>query len=335
MAAAIAPAVASAQFGMPSAARPWPERANLEPAVPHPGSPPGDNSKAPWDPYAYLYAARHEREQADTSLLQAQPAQEQPGQVQPGQVQPGQEQPGQEQPAAADPAAGWAVAGQPPPGAQSSTARIVVSAAFAALAIAAAVAILVLVRFQTAARPAFSARSAPAAQPIPAAPSGSPAPSAPAAGPTAPAGALPSRTPAPGTSTVTVTPGAADQPQAEAVAVFVTNYFAAINSHDYLAFRNLLSTGLQPAETPQRFRAGYRTTIDSAVTIESIAAGGAGRMAVTVTFISHQAPADSPDGSACDSWRITMFLVHAGGYLISQPPPSYQVSYQNCLQTGT
>ncbi len=330
MAAASAPAVASAQFGMPSAARPRPERADLEPAVPQPGRPPGGNSKAPWDPYAYLYAARHEREQADTSLLQAQPGQEQPG-----QEQPGQEQPGQERPAAADPAAGWAEAGQPPPGDPSSTARIVVSAAFAVLAIAAAVAILVLVRFQTTARPALSAHSAPAAHPIPAAPSGSPAPSAPAAGPTAPAGALPSGTPAPGTSTVTVTPGAADQPHAEAVAVFVTNYFAAINSHDYLAFRNLLSTGLQPAETPQRFRAGYRTTIDSAVTIESIAAGRAGRTAVTVTFVSHQAPADSPDGSACDSWRITMFLVHAGGYLISQPPPGYQVSYQNCLQTGT
>ena len=133
---------------------------------------------------------------------------------------------------------------------------------------------------------------------------------------------------------VTIAAGAASQPHAEAVAVVVTNFFAAINNHDYLAYRSLFSASLQHFESPQRFRAGYRTTADSAATIESIAAAGAGRLAATVTFTSRQAAADSPDHATCNRWRITLFLVRGGSYLIGESPPGYQPSYRNCPQAG-
>lgn len=251
---------------------------------------------APRDPYGYLYATP--RQHGDTSVLDVRSA-------------------------AADPVPRWNEEARlrpgPPP---SSVGRIAVAAAFAILAAAAAGAVLALIHFRALApasqpaRPAHSAQSSPAAR-----------------HPTPTAGASPARSPAAGTSMVAVAPGAAYQPHAEAVVAFLTNYFAAINGHDYLAYRRLLSTGVQHTETPQKFGAGYQTTADSAARLESVAAAGAGagRLAATFTFISHQAPADSPSHAACNEWGITLYLVPSStGYLISKPPPGYRASYQNC-----
>ena len=126
-------------------------------------------------------------------------------------------------------------------------------------------------------------------------------------------------------------PAAAYQPHAAAVIALVTEYLTAINNHDYLSYRSLLSAGLRQIETLQRFQAGYRTTADSAATLSAIGTGRGGRLTATFTFTSHQAPADSPTHAGCNVWQISLYLLPQGRtYLIGKPPPGYRASYQPC-----
>ena len=56
-----------------------------------------------------------------------------------------------------------------------------------------------------------------------------------------------------------------------------------------------------------------------------------GGLKATVTFTSHQDPAQSPDHSSCIDWGITLFLHRAGAtYLIGMPPPGYRAGLQAC-----
>jgi hypothetical protein len=154
--------------------------------------------------------------------------------------------------------------------------------------------------------------------------------------PVSPAGTAattPSATPtaSAGTATVAVAPAAAASPAAARVQGLLDRYFAAINAHDYPAYSSLLDARLRKLDPPSTFTSGYATTQDSAEELTAISATAAGELAATVTFTSHQSPANSPDDSPCDSWRITLYLVPTGGgYLIGSAPPGYRASYQGC-----
>jgi hypothetical protein len=72
--------------------------------------------------------------------------------------------------------------------------------------------------------------------------------------------------------------------------------------------------------------------VDSAATLTGIAGRSRGREAASVTFTSHQAVSASPDGSSCDLWSITLYLVPAnGGYVLQYPPSSYSAQVRACL----
>jgi hypothetical protein len=134
-----------------------------------------------------------------------------------------------------------------------------------------------------------------------------------------------------GSTGVAVAPSAASNPAAPQVVAFLNRYFTAINQHDYAAFAHLLDQQLLRQMPAAAFDSGYATTTDSGETLTGIADTGSGGVAATVTFTSHQQPAESIDDSACTSWAITLYLVPNGtGYLISEPPPGYHASYQAC-----
>jgi hypothetical protein len=146
---------------------------------------------------------------------------------------------------------------------------------------------------------------------------------------TAPASASP--TASAGTATVSVAPAAAASPAAAQVQALLDRYFAAINSRDYTAYSSLLDARMRQQNPPSVFSSGYATTQDSAEELTAISAAGADELAATVTFTSHQNPANSPDDSSCDSWRITLYLLPNGGsYQIGTAPPGYRASYQSC-----
>lgn len=186
---------------------------------------------------------------------------------------------------------------------------------------------------KTAAPPSSPAtRSAPATPATPTTAATTAAPSATgttsSTGPTASSpAASPKVSPSPH---VSVAPGVTSNPAEPAVLAFLNRYFTAINTHDYAAYSRLLDAQEQSANTRSSFDTGYGTTTDSAETLTSIADTG-GNEAATVSFTSHQNPAESPSKTACTSWTITLYLQPNGGsYLIGPAPAGYQASYQAC-----
>ena len=153
--------------------------------------------------------------------------------------------------------------------------------------------------------------------------------------PTESASPLASASPSPSASsisvgTVRVSPLAAQQAGAGQVAAFLARYFAAIRHRDYAAYTSLFESQAQPVQSARQFRAGYRSTTDSAEELVSLSASPAG-LAASVTFDSHQNPSASATHTACTSWQITLYLHPAGNsYLIGRPPAGYAASYAPC-----
>lgn len=132
------------------------------------------------------------------------------------------------------------------------------------------------------------------------------------------------------TGPVTVGPAAGQDPSAQQVATFLGQYFDAINSHDYQAYDALLTQREQISGT--QFQRGYRSTADSREVLTAVGSDASGRTVATVSFVSHQDPADSVDKTqSCTDWNISFYLVQSGAsYLIDTPPPSYHASDEPC-----
>ena len=130
---------------------------------------------------------------------------------------------------------------------------------------------------------------------------------------------------------VAVTAAAAAGPDAKAVTRLVTRYFRAINRHDFATYRTLFSVSLRAELSSSAFMRGYGTSRDSLTTLRSITPVGDGELDATVSFTSHQRPADTPSHSACTTWSISLYLVRQGhGYVIVSPPAGYRASYVTC-----
>jgi hypothetical protein len=130
--------------------------------------------------------------------------------------------------------------------------------------------------------------------------------------------------------TVAVAPAVASNPAVAEVETLLNSYFQAINTRNYAEFSSLLDAALQANESASSFDSGYATTTDSAETLTAISSSG-GDVAATVTFTSHQNPADSVDGSSCNDWTVTLYLApDGGGYVITAPPSGYEASYTDC-----
>jgi hypothetical protein len=131
---------------------------------------------------------------------------------------------------------------------------------------------------------------------------------------------------------VSIAADVSQDPDASSVATFLNQYFTAINNHDYQSYISLLSSQEGQGLTQEQFDNGYGSTADSAETLLGISTAANGDLIASVTFTSHQNPADSPDQQeSCTDWRISLFLEQGGGgYLVEKPPPGYHASYQAC-----
>jgi hypothetical protein len=112
-----------------------------------------------------------------------------------------------------------------------------------------------------------------------------------------------------------------------AVQQLLSKRFQGINTHSYAEYASTLTTREQANQPQSKFESGYRSTSDSEMTLTALSQTASGLLA-TVAFTSHQNPSDSGDGSACNTWTSTYYLVPSGsGYLIDvspagTPPPS-------------
>ena len=122
-------------------------------------------------------------------------------------------------------------------------------------------------------------------------------------------------------------PGVAGQSAAAGVAAFLTQYFAAINDHDYQAFSSLFEPRASPVQSDGAFRSGYRTSRDAGARLVALGRAAGGKWAASLTFDSQQDPAVSASRAGCTTWGVTFYLVPVGtSYLIGPPPPGYQAS---------
>lgn len=166
-----------------------------------------------------------------------------------------------------------------------------------------------------------------------------PASTAPAsASPTASASASPSTSPLASvtasptqTGTVQVAPGLADNPAEPQVEAYLNRYFNSINTQNYSEYDSLLDAQEQQSDSQSSFDSGFATTKDSNEVLTGIEDTGSGSVAATVSFTSRQNPADSVDNSACNDWKISLYLVLEGSsYVMTATPAGYRASYTDC-----
>jgi hypothetical protein len=127
-----------------------------------------------------------------------------------------------------------------------------------------------------------------------------------------------------------IVPPASGNSAAQRITAFLGRYFHAVNSHDYHAYTALLARDEQ-SPSPSQFDRGYGSTTDTDETLHAISAGPDGEVVAHVTFTSHQDPSQSPTGTNCDTWAVSLYLMpDSGSYLIGKPPSSYRAGYKAC-----
>jgi hypothetical protein len=130
---------------------------------------------------------------------------------------------------------------------------------------------------------------------------------------------------------VSVGAGVASNGAEPAVETTLSRYFQGINTHDYAEYQSAHNPAEQAAEPEATFKSGYASTADSGMTLVSLDSTANGGESATVTFTSHQAASASIDGSTCNNWQLTFFLVPQGAdYLIGAPPSGYKPVYSDC-----
>lgn len=140
-----------------------------------------------------------------------------------------------------------------------------------------------------------------------------------------------SATPSPTLSLVAVAPGVSTSAPEPQVETLLSHYFHGINTHSYAEYAATLSSVEQAKQSQAQFDSGYSSTTDSAMALTSLSTTGGGGLTATVTFTSHQSPAQSIDKSACNTWTLNLYLVQqGGGYLIRPAPSGYQPTYADC-----
>ena len=171
--------------------------------------------------------------------------------------------------------------------------------------------------------------------------------------PASPTAAFSAKPTAPSSASASSTPGGADGPSTSATAspvpslvslgtgvastgaepaveTTLSRYFEGINTHDYAEYQNAHNQQEQATESQSEFDTGYGSTTDTGMTLTSLVSTASGESA-TVTFTSHQDKSASIDGSACNDWQVTYFLVPQGaGYLIGHTPAGYKPIHSDC-----
>ena len=140
-----------------------------------------------------------------------------------------------------------------------------------------------------------------------------------------------SQTASPAPSLVTIGPGVTSSAAEPQVETLLSHYFHGINTRDYAEYASTLNPAQSAKQSQSTFESGYSTTTDSGMTLTSLASDGSAGLVATVTFTSHQSPAQSVDHSACNAWTLNFYLVPQGaGYLIGPAPSGYQPTHSDC-----
>ncbi|RZT19753.1 hypothetical protein EV649_2890 [Kribbella sp. VKM Ac-2569] len=147
---------------------------------------------------------------------------------------------------------------------------------------------------------------------------------------TEPAESVAPSVPAVGNELITVTPEAAQDPAAADVVQLLTAYFTAINNHDYDAHQAQLTRAARAAMTRKEFTSGFRSTVDSEITLAGLSIARDGRMVAEVSFVSRQNAEDGPERQTCTRWTVGKFFEGQGTSLRIGKALSGSARYEAC-----
>ncbi|MFD3403904.1 hypothetical protein ACFWUU_24675 [Kribbella sp. NPDC058693] len=137
-------------------------------------------------------------------------------------------------------------------------------------------------------------------------------------------------TPEVGNELIAVDPAAAEEPAAADVVRLLTSYFTAINNHDYDSYQVLLTPAALATQTRKQFTNGFRSTLDSEITLLGLSTATDGRLLAQVSFVSRQNAIDGPDGQTCTRWTVGKFLEGQGTDLLIGKALSGHASHTSC-----
>lgn len=217
--------------------------------------------------------------------------------------------------------------GPPPGGGRSSggrTAALIVAVVLVMLAAGGgAYALVSRSSKHNTAQPPANPTAGSAAQPTGAASASASAPASAAASATA--------APSPTSSLVRLGANVAATGAEPAVESTLSHNFQGINTHNYAEYQGAHNAAEQAAESQSAFDTGYGSTQDTGMTLVSLVSTPNGGESAKVRFTSHQDKGTGVDGSACNKWQLTYFLVPQGtGYVIGPPPAGYKPVYSDC-----
>ncbi|WP_410784936.1 zinc ribbon domain-containing protein [Kribbella sp. C-35] len=136
--------------------------------------------------------------------------------------------------------------------------------------------------------------------------------------------------PAVGNELITVSPEAAQDPAAADVVRVLTAYFTAINNHDYDGHQAQLTRAARASMTRKEFTTGFRSTVDSEITLVGLTIATDARLVAEVTFVSQQNAEDGPDGQTCTRWTVGKFFEGQGTSLRIGKALSGTSRYEAC-----
>jgi hypothetical protein len=138
--------------------------------------------------------------------------------------------------------------------------------------------------------------------------------------------------PRPAKSTSTVQSVATTGTDKDAIAKVLSTYYRAIDNKDYQAAWEQFSPQQQQRIGGIRvFTAGVATSYVTSAALLGVTQQSPGVDLATVTFVSNQSPASSPDRQECDSWSLVYTMIQAdGAWRIDKAMGANGVPYQPC-----
>src|SRR5690349_5627961 len=134
--------------------------------------------------------------------------------------------------------------------------------------------------------------------------------------------------PLPGTAEVRLSPDSFTHPDRTSVQRVLQEYFDAINSLDFAAWRGVVSARRVSVTSEAGWIAAYETTRDGGMVVQRVESDVVGRrLRVLISFVSTQDVAKAPPAlaEACIRWRVVYVLVWEGGELKVDDAPESRV----------
>jgi hypothetical protein len=140
--------------------------------------------------------------------------------------------------------------------------------------------------------------------------------------------------PLPGSAEVRLSPDAFTHPDRTSVQAVLQKFFDSINSRNFGAWREVVSSRRVSQAVESTWAAAYETTRDGGMVVQRIESDVVGRrLRVLISFVSTQDVAKAPVGlpEGCIRWRVVYVMAWEGGELkVDEAPENRTPQMEKC-----